>query len=254
MIYSNISYCSDDSESLRPAHMDPIAWDFIHQYAAGTMPLPSIESSLHTHLGDQYVDSDWQPVLKAVMESEDDDAVLDAISTLRTAALSRSGIKIRIPALKEPMHKSQQLMLVESEVMESVHHLKEQNWIFSKLLSVDEVVEPPEERELPELVLDGSVKAIADAVWWETAAANGEVIDVNDGDNGDDSSEDNSAALPRSELIKLCRELEAGCMHYAGDPQFSLNLSSYLIKFRARLQWEEFLAAKQTMLNTFFTR
>ena len=162
MIYSNISYCSDDSESLRPAHMDPI--DFIHQYAAGTMPLPSVESSLHTHLGDQYVDSDWQPVLKAVMESEDDDAALDAISTLRTAALSCSGIKIHIPALKEPTHKSQQLMLVESEVMESVHHLKEQNRIFSKLLSVDEVVEPPEERELPELVLDGSVKAIADAV------------------------------------------------------------------------------------------
>ena len=110
------------------------------------------------------VDSDWQPALKAVMESEDDDAALNAISTLHTAASSRSGIKIRIPALKEPAHKSQQLMLVELEVMESVHHLKEQNQIFGKLLSVDEVVEPPEERELPEPVLDGSVKAIADAV------------------------------------------------------------------------------------------
>jgi len=46
--------------------MDSIAWDFIHQYAAGTMPLPNVESSLHTHLGNQYVDGDWRPALKAV--------------------------------------------------------------------------------------------------------------------------------------------------------------------------------------------
>jgi len=237
--------------------MDPIAWDFIHQYAAGTMPLPNIESSLCAHLGNQYVDGDWRPVLKAVMESEDDNTAFDAVSTLRTAASSRSGIKIRIPALPtatEPTPKPQQLMLVESEVMESVHHLKEQNQIFGRFPSVDELIEPPEERELPEPILDGSVKVIADAVRWETAAANGEVIDVDDSDGDNDNNDEDSAALPCSELIRLCKELEAGCMHYAGDPQFSLNLSSYLIKFRARLQREEFLTAKQTMLDTFFTR
>ena len=204
--------------------MDPIAWDFIHQYAAGTMPLPNIESSLHAHLGNHYIDSDWQPMLKAVMESEDNNTALDTVSTLCTAASSYSGIKIHIPTLStatEPTPKPQQLILVESEVMETVHHLKEQNRIFGKL-TVEELIEPPEEWELPEPVLDGSVKAIADAVRWETAAANGEVIDIDDSD-GDGNDEDDSAALPCSELIKLCKELEAGCMHYAGDPQFSLN-------------------------------
>ena len=70
--------------------------------------------------------------------------------------------------------------------------------------------------------MDGSVKAIADAVRWETAATNGEVIDVDDGDDSDDSSDDNSAALPQSELIKLCRELEAGCMHYIRKNWFAI--------------------------------
>jgi len=236
--------------------MDPIAWDFIHQYAAGMMPLPNVESSLCAHLGNQYVDGDWQPVLKAVMESEDNNTALNAVLTLRTAASSCSGIKICIPALPtatEPTPKPQQLMLVELEVMESVHHLKEQNQIFGRFPSVDELIEPPKERELPEPILDGSVKVIADAVWWETAAANGEVIDVDDSDGDNDDDDEDSAALPRSKLIRLCKELKAGCMHYAGDPQFSLNLSSYLIEFRACLQWEEFLTAKQTTLDTFFT-
>jgi hypothetical protein len=68
--------------------MDPIAWDFIRQYAAGLKSLPNVENDLHAHLGDKFVDSDWQPVLKVVMESEDDDSALDAVSALCTAASS----------------------------------------------------------------------------------------------------------------------------------------------------------------------
>ena len=54
-------YCSDDESgpsSLYPTHADPVAWDLIHQYAAGTMTLPNVETGLHTHLGDRYVDTD----------------------------------------------------------------------------------------------------------------------------------------------------------------------------------------------------
>ncbi|KIK13078.1 hypothetical protein PISMIDRAFT_119603 [Pisolithus microcarpus 441] len=114
----------DTSMSFHPAHMDPVAWDFIHQYATGTMTLPSVESGLRAHLRDQYIDSDWQPALKAVMEAEDNNTALDAISALRTAALSHSGIKIRIPTLTpaatESAQRPNQLTSVESEVMESV--------------------------------------------------------------------------------------------------------------------------------------
>ena len=196
-------YCSDDESgpsSLYPTHADPVAWDLIHQYAAGTMTLPNVETGLHTHLGDRYVDTDWGPVLKAVIESEDDESALDAISTHRTAAQSRSGIKIRIPA--------RQLTSAEDELMESVRQLKERNRIHGSLPSVNEVVEPPEERDLPEPVLDGSIEAIADEVRREAAIANGEIIDVDDGEN-DDEVEAEAVTLPRDELIELCKQLEA---------------------------------------------
>ncbi|KAI6006240.1 hypothetical protein F5J12DRAFT_783016 [Pisolithus orientalis] len=157
--------------------MDPIAWDFIHQYAAGLMPLPKVESNLYNHLGEKL---SWN--LKTMIQHS-------TVSAHHTAALSHSGIKIHIPtlvAISNPAQKPSQLALVESEVMESVHCLKEQNCIFGKLPSVDELVEPPEEREFPEFVLDGSIKAIADAVRSETAVENGEVIDINDSDDSDE--------------------------------------------------------------------
>ncbi|KAG6326880.1 hypothetical protein ID866_12209 [Astraeus odoratus] len=98
------------------------------------------------------------------------------------AASSHSGIKIHIPACPVTTAKStdkpKQLTLVESEVMDSVCHLKDWNHIFGKFPTLDEVVEP---------VLDGSIRAIANAVHQEIAAANGEVIDVDEGDKGDDS-------------------------------------------------------------------
>jgi len=164
--------CSDNElgpSSLYPTHTDPVAWDLIHQYAVGMMSLPDVETALSTHLGDHYVNTNWEPVLKAIMESEDDESALDAVATHRTATQSHSGIKICIPA--------RQLASAEAELMESVCWLKERNRIHGPLPSVDNVVEPPEERDLPEPVLDGSVGAIADEVCREAAIANGEIAD-----------------------------------------------------------------------------
>ena len=84
------------------------------------------------------------------------------------------------------------------------------------------------------------------------AIANGEIIDVDEDDKDDKDDASITAALPRSKLIQVCRQLEAGCMHYGGDPQFSVNLSHDLIKYRTLLQQEEFLTAKQTTLDMFF--
>ena len=163
------------------------------------------------HLGDRYVDTDWAPVLKAVMESEDNESALDAVSTHRTAAQSHSGIKICIPA--------RQLTSAEGELMESVCQLKERNRIHGPLPPVNKAVEPPEERDLPEPVLVGSVEAIADEVRREMAITNGEIVDVDDGENDDEDNAE-AGALPRDELIKLCKQLEASCMYYGGMPSF----------------------------------
>jgi hypothetical protein len=36
------------------------------------MSLPDAEENLQTHLGEHYIDSDWRPALKAVMDAKED--------------------------------------------------------------------------------------------------------------------------------------------------------------------------------------
>ncbi|KAI6013094.1 hypothetical protein BKA83DRAFT_4363237, partial [Pisolithus microcarpus] len=63
------------------------------------MTLPEVESALQLHLGDRFVDADWQLALKVVMDAEGDvDQALEAVDKLQDAAASRTGLKIKIPA------------------------------------------------------------------------------------------------------------------------------------------------------------
>ena len=149
--------------------------------------------------------------------------------------------------------KPTQFVAVESEVLESIRYLRDRNRIHGPLPSVDEVIEPPEERNLPEPVLDGCVEVIADEVRREMAIANGDVIEIDGDDNDvDDDNAGSETVLSRQELIELCRRIGVGCTHYGGDPQFSVNLSFKLIKFRALLSQEEMLTTKQATFEAYW--
>ena len=90
------------------------------------MTLLSIENNLQTHLGDRYITTDWEAVLKAVMEYEDDNlTALEAVSSHRAVVSSCTGLKICIPAWPASSNsnvipKPAQLVVVESEVLESI--------------------------------------------------------------------------------------------------------------------------------------
>jgi hypothetical protein len=218
------------------------------------MSLPDAEKNLQTHLGERYTDSDWRPALKAVMDAEGDaEMALNAIDALMHAASRRTGLKIRIPAV---CPRPEQLTSAEVELMQSVDNLKARNRIFGKLPTVDELLDPAEERDMGEFsAFEGGDRAIADEVRREIAVANGEVINVDDDDDGDsdDEGDDNArASISRADLLDLCQWLEVGCMQY-GNPQFSLNLSSQLHIFRGTLRREELMTARQTSLHQFFS-
>ncbi|KAG2146221.1 hypothetical protein DEU56DRAFT_786916 [Suillus clintonianus] len=83
----------------------------------------------------------------------------------------------------------------------------------------------------------------------EIAIVNGEVIEVDSDDDDDDEAD---PSITHQNILDLCQQLEVGCMQY-GDPQFSLDLSSQLLKFRANLRREELLNARQTSLERFFS-
>lgn len=215
------------------------------------MPLPAVENDLKAHLHEHYVDSDWRPALKAIMDAEGDTEIaLNAVNALAEAASRHTGLKIRIPA--HPQQAADQLSSAEADLMQSVNDLKACNRIFGQLPTLDKLLDPVEERDMGEFpAFKGGDKAIADEVRREVAIASGEVIEI---DSDDDDDDDDSAAvsITWTDLLNLCRQLEVGCMQY-GDAQFSLNLSSQLRTFRAQLRREDLLNARQTSLEQFFS-
>lgn len=251
--FSVLNFCGSDPTvglDSRP-HVNPAAWNIVRKFATTEMPLPAVENDLKAHLRERYVDSDWRPALKAIMDAEGDTEIaLNAVNALAEAASRRTGLKIRIPA--RPQQAADQLSSAEADLMQSVNDLKARNRIFGQLPTLNELLDPVEERDMGEFpAFEGGDKAIADEVRREVAIASGEVIEI---DSDDDDDDDDSAAvsITRTDLLNLCRQLEVGCMQY-GDPQFSLNLSSQLRTFRAQLRREDLLNARQTSLEQFFS-
>jgi hypothetical protein len=212
------------------------------------MSLPNVENKLKALLGERYIDSDWRPALKAVMDAEGDvEMASNAIDALMQAASRRTGLEIRIPARSQ---QAAQLSSTEVALMQSVQELQARNRIFGTLPTIDELLDPAEERDKGEFsAFEGGDSSIADMVRHEIAIANGEVIEV---DSDEDDNNEVDPSITHQDILNLCWQLEVGCMQY-GDPQFSLNLSTQLRKFCAILQHEELLNARQTSLERFFS-
>jgi len=212
------------------------------------MSLPETELALQAHLGDCFVDTDWQPALAAVMDAEGDtNQARQMVDDFYKKATHRSGLKIRIPALSTVLSKPQQATVVEADLMDTILELKSRNRIFGPAPSINDILDPIEERQQEQTETDGSVKGIADVVRREIAVENGEIIEIDDSE--DDDNEDDNAPC-RADLIKLCQQLQLGCMQHS-DPQFSLELSHQLLKFRAILQKEELHNTTQTTLDSY---
>ncbi|KAF9242276.1 hypothetical protein BU15DRAFT_11879, partial [Melanogaster broomeanus] len=61
------------------------------------LSLPNAEIRLQAHLGNRFIDADWRPALRAVMDAEgDSDAAVIAIKPPEQAAMRRLGLTIRI--------------------------------------------------------------------------------------------------------------------------------------------------------------
>src|SRR5882724_6340303 len=124
------------------AQSNPTGWEIIHNFATTDMGLPEAEGHLQQALGDDFVDSDWRPALKTVMDAEGDtEKALHNVQKL-AACTHLPRIKIKIPA------HAPKLVATEEALMHSVAELKGHNCIFGELLTINELVEPLEEKEI----------------------------------------------------------------------------------------------------------
>ncbi|KAF8427659.1 hypothetical protein L210DRAFT_3508850 [Boletus edulis BED1] len=158
------------------------------------LSLPNAEIRLQAHLGNRYIDSDWQPALKAVMDAEGSTEVaLKAIHDIENEAKRRPGIVIRIvPSSHQDIP---QISEAETQLMQTVQNLKARNRIFGEPPTLGDLLEPPEEKEIraePSDEPDKTDEVIAHIVSKEIATVDAEVIE----DNSDD--EDEPVAITRS--------------------------------------------------------
>ncbi|KAG1719732.1 uncharacterized protein EDB91DRAFT_1281413 [Suillus paluster] len=117
-----------------------------------------------------------------------------------------------VPTKKSTNHIS--IMTAENELKSSLQELKARNRIFGEPLSLDELLEPAEEKQIGDSLgfdLNGGDMAIVVAVSREIAKKQGEVIEA---DSDDDSEENHDAApeVSRVEALALCQRLEGACL------------------------------------------
>ncbi|KAF9222121.1 DDE-domain-containing protein [Gyrodon lividus] len=132
---------------------------------------------------------------------------------------------------------------VEAQLMETVDTLKSCNCIFGTPPTLLELLDPPEEKEIrqgPLLEANQSDEAIMDAVHQEMAASKHDVIEV----ESDDEEDPADPPVTRANVMLMSKEY--------GDVEEVLALSHHLHQFCAKLRRQEFLDAKQTLLDSFF--
>ncbi|KAG6851747.1 hypothetical protein H0H87_012556 [Tephrocybe sp. NHM501043] len=209
------------------------------------MTLPVAETQLCEHLGDRYDDKDWRPALNT-----EGDAVeaQDAIQTL-AAASQLPKLTIKLPG----RHASNpQIEATETALMESVNELVKRNRIFGNPPTLEELLNPAEERDDPDSLytFDGGDDEIVAQVRREMAEKSGgdDIIEIDDSGDEESDHEDDCSA----ELITLCATLERQCLKH-GDSELSLELPRQLRVFRAQLLRKQNLAKQQTTIDKFFT-
>jgi len=229
------------------------AWLILRDFATSDMRLPEAEKALENLFGGQYEDSDWRPGLKAVMDAEGDIAVaqdaLDQLSKVQEATPAKS---VTAP-LMETSH-SKQLVAVETELMASVAVLRTRNRVFGPPMTVDDIVDPPEERETSledsPYAFPGGDDDIINQVDHESKVARGEVMEIDD--ESDDESEDLDPEATIRETLELAAKLERLSIKFGGKNSNALGLNQELRKFRSHLKREDFKNVKQSTIDLFF--
>jgi len=96
--------------------------------------------------------------------------------------------------------------------MHSVAELKGHNCIFGELLTINELVEPLEEKEIGYSLYQfkGGDDDIVAEVQYQMAVESGQVVEMDESE--DDEEGDQADNVGRVQLIKMCEQLEHMCI------------------------------------------
>ncbi|KAG2359277.1 hypothetical protein BDR07DRAFT_1488389 [Suillus spraguei] len=166
----------------------------------------------------------------------------ETVEKLASVACRRTGLTIKIPLLT----KSPQLQTLEHKLMKSIEELTTRRRIIGTPLSVDEILDPQEEKNIGEVTVYvyEDDDAIVAEIRRRQGIRSGELVEV----ESDDEDEDDQPKVCVAELIPLCEKLEVACIARAGADS-SLDLIHKLRAFRATPRREQLQNAKQATLD-----
>jgi hypothetical protein len=225
------------------------AWRLVIEFATteSSMTLPEVEVKLMEALKEDYLETDWSPVLAAIMPAENDAAVATAaVQKFRHAAHPPGHDLQSKAALPE-------LELLEDELMESVKKLKAQRRIFGIPPTIDQILSPPEEDEIgqQQYILQDD-EAIIQKVLKEEAVSRGEIVE---GESDETESEGSDEGEPEEvlsvrEILELSVRLEK--VSIRTDAKSALEVSRSLRRFRGELNSLQMRKARQVTLTSFW--
>ena len=220
-------------------------WDIVIQFATKSWSLPEAHSFLQERLGDRYIASEWNEPLDCALGAEGDvNAALAAVNALRNK-WAPDGPSDLCEVATIPNEHSK----VEEELLDLVAQLKERRCITGQPFTLDELLDPKEEREIGECLdsFEGGDLEIVGMVQAEVGLARGDIEEIDS-----DSASDDPEVVPPSlkEMIEACRILEENSLVVYTEGV--LNLVQAARRYRGRLQKMSREGAKQTTLDMFF--
>ena len=244
-----------------PPMKNAAAWILIREFTVSDeMPLPEAEKKLQDLLGSFYTAGDWDPVLKIVMDAENDtekalvqlDKLTVPIFGCPIGQLTETHVS-QVPTTPTASVDLPQLSEVERDLTMAVNDLRQRKRIIGSPLTLEELLNPVEEQEIGGSIyrFEGGDSEIVAQVNHNMAVRRGEAVEVNGGLEEEAADEDSEPEMELSEVIHLCEQMERISIKY-GAIDTSLDLSRGIRKLRIELRRMESARLKQTTLEWWF--
>ncbi|KAJ3794168.1 hypothetical protein GGU11DRAFT_690352, partial [Lentinula aff. detonsa] len=224
-------------------------WNILRTFASTPMTLPEAEKQLKELFGDSYHDEIWRAMLSKITCLEPDSDSAAIFTEIDTHLQSLHSSTASVPT------QTDSIIPVERDLMEIIADLKTRNRIFGETPTLEELVDPVEEKEISESAFhygEDAEKKIVDQVNYEQAVKRGEIVEIEEDDDEDDGPPDVSL----SELLGNLKLAKEQCLtsqiDSPGVAEEALKLTEQLRKFRGQVQKLQLLKAKQVPITNYF--
>ncbi|KAF5363062.1 hypothetical protein D9758_012661 [Tetrapyrgos nigripes] len=225
---------ANENATLATCNKELQAWGIMRAFLLTSMTHPDAEKQLLDVFKDTYDETRWLPTLNEITETEPDSDLTPLLEKIETHLKNHSTVRHTAPA-SSTAPVSSDLTATEKELLEHVQELRARNCIHGRMLTMEEMLNPVEENEIGESEYrfgEKAVEKIIEKVTYEEKVKRGEIIEVDD----DDEDEETLPDVSLKDLISGLQMLELQCKTgHIDDPQVAeeaMELERALLRFR----------------------